>query len=301
MEKKILGRTGFSVTKLAYGAMELRGPRIWDGRKITEEQAQRILNAVLDAGINFIDTSYDYGRSEELIGKFISKRRDEYYLATKCGCMLSNKGDHDETLHVWTRDNLLHNIEVSLRRLKTEAIDLWQLHNPSPEAVKKGALLNVMEEVKAKGMVRRIGISTTQPEIEEFIKWDVFDSFQVPYSALQREHEEAISQAAAAGAGVIVRGGVARGDRAAGGQGEKTFWDTWEKARLDELLEAGQSRTGFLLRFTLSHPGMHTTIVGSLNPRHLVENLTQARAGALAEDVYDEAKRRLSAVKPIKV
>ena len=77
---RTLGRTGATVTTLGYGAMELRGaPR---GREIPAEQAERVLNAVLDGGITLIDTSPDYGQSEELIGRFISHRRDEYFLAT---------------------------------------------------------------------------------------------------------------------------------------------------------------------------------------------------------------------------
>src|SRR6266498_4873325 len=83
---RTLGRTGLQVTQLGYGAMELRGaPR---GRPIDDDQAQTILRAVLDSGINYIDTSIDYGLSEERIGRYISHRRDEYYLASKCGCLV---------------------------------------------------------------------------------------------------------------------------------------------------------------------------------------------------------------------
>src|SRR5271155_6156209 len=88
--KRELGRTGLPVTVLGYGAMELRGvPR---GRDVTEAQAETILNAVLDAGINYIDTSPDYGVSEERIGRFIGNRRSEYYLASKCGCLVGAPG-----------------------------------------------------------------------------------------------------------------------------------------------------------------------------------------------------------------
>jgi aryl-alcohol dehydrogenase-like predicted oxidoreductase len=80
MEQSTLGRTGLQVTKLGFGAMEIRGPRVWNGRPITDTESENILNAVLDSGINFIDTAYDYGRSEELIGRYISHRRHEYYL-----------------------------------------------------------------------------------------------------------------------------------------------------------------------------------------------------------------------------
>src|SRR5439155_7247378 len=82
LPKHELGRTGLQVTMLGYGAMELRGaPR---GRDVTEAQAETILHAVLDAGINYIDTSIDYGLSEERIGRYIANRRPEYYLASKC-------------------------------------------------------------------------------------------------------------------------------------------------------------------------------------------------------------------------
>ena len=74
------------VTKLGYGSMEVRGSRIWGGRPIDDATAEQILNAVVDSGITFIDTANDYGRSKEYIGRFLAHRRDEFVLATKCGC-----------------------------------------------------------------------------------------------------------------------------------------------------------------------------------------------------------------------
>src|ERR1700683_770031 len=86
IQTRPLGRTGTDVTILGYGAMELRGqPR---GPAISDDEAGRLLGAVLDSGINLIDTSVDYGRSEELIGRYLGHRRDEYFLASKCGCLL---------------------------------------------------------------------------------------------------------------------------------------------------------------------------------------------------------------------
>lgn len=78
LTKRKLGRTGLEVTDLSYGAMEVRGSRIWGGRAVTEQQAEIILNAVLDSGINFIDTSNDYGRSEEFIGRYLHTRNEEW-------------------------------------------------------------------------------------------------------------------------------------------------------------------------------------------------------------------------------
>ena len=130
LPKKTLGRTGLEVTQLGYGAMEVRGKRIWGGRPCTDEQADTILNAVVDAGINFIDTANDYGKSEMYIGQFLADRRDEYYLATKCGCHMQFAGDHDETPHIWTRENIMRNISDSLMKMRTDYVDVLQLHNP---------------------------------------------------------------------------------------------------------------------------------------------------------------------------
>jgi aryl-alcohol dehydrogenase-like predicted oxidoreductase len=295
MEKTVLGRTGLQVTKLGFGAMEIRGPRVWNGRPVTDSESEKILNAVLDTGINFIDTAYDYGRSEELIGQFISHRRHEYILATKCGCTLVDHGDHDETPHVWTRDNLLHNIDTSLSRMRTDYIDLLQLHGPTVQQTEEGQLVDVLKEIQATGKVRWIGISTYLPHITAYIESGNFDTFQIPYSALEREHENLIRAAGEGGAGVIIRGGVGRGEPGKG-LGQVDRWSLWEKARLDELLEEGESRTGFILRFTLTHPQLSTTIVGTKNPVHLAENVRYAQMGALPVNVYEEAKRRLDSI-----
>ena len=89
IEMRPLGRTGTDVTILGYGAMELRGQP--HGPPTADEDAGQLLNEVLDAGINLIDTSPDYGGSEELIGRYVGHRRDEYFLASKCGCLLGRR------------------------------------------------------------------------------------------------------------------------------------------------------------------------------------------------------------------
>jgi aryl-alcohol dehydrogenase-like predicted oxidoreductase len=295
MEKRVLGRTNIEVTRLGFGAMELRGPRIWHGRPFTDEQAERVLNAVLDAGINFIDTSNDYGRSEELIGRYIGHRRGEYFIATKCGCHVTDAGDHDDTPHVWTRENLLRCIDESLSRLKTDYVDLLQLHNPTVAEAEAGGLVLALREIQAAGKTRSIACSSTLPDLAEYISWGVFDAFQIPYSALERAHEEHISRAAAAGAGTIIRGGVARGEPGVG-LGRTERWRKWEQARLDELRSEGETPTQFILRFTLTHPDAHTVIVGTLDPAHLEENLAAAERGPLPLEIYAQAKRRLEAI-----
>jgi aryl-alcohol dehydrogenase-like predicted oxidoreductase len=128
-----------------------------------------------------------------------------------------------------------------------------------------------------------------------YLRWGVFDSFQIPYSALEREHEAWISETGKAGVGVIVRGGVAKGEPGVR-LGRADRWDKFEAAHLDELRTERESRTSFLLRYTLTHPSAHTIIVGTLHPEHLTENVQAIRRGPLSRSVYAEAQRRLSAV-----
>ena len=291
----VLGRTGLQITRLGYGAMELRGPRIWSGRPVTEGQAETVLNAVLDAGINFIDTSNDYGRSEEFIGKYLAGRRAEYHLATKCGCLVTRRDEHtDDTPHLYTRENLFRGLHESLARLKTDCVDLIQLHNPHVDVCQQEKCVEALQEMRRQGKARFIGISTALPHLPVYLRWGLFDTFQIPYSALEREHEEWLTEAGRAGLGVIVRGGVAKGEPGIG-EGQADRWAKFQAARLDELREPGESRTAFLLRYTLTHPEADTVIVGTLDPEHVAENVGALARGPLPLAVYSEAQRRLTA------
>ncbi len=291
--ERTLGRTELVVSQLGFGAMELRGERIWGGRPCNTSEARTILNAALDEGINFIDTANDYGTSELYIGRYLAERRDKFYLATKCGCNMQFAGDHDETPHIWTRENIMHNIADSLMKLNTSYVDILQLHNPDVESCKRNELVGVLHELKNAGVTRYIGCSTTTPHFEEYIKWNVFDVFQVPYSALQRTHENLITKAAQNGAGIIIRGGVGMGEPGKA-RGKQEAWALFEKARLDELRDPNESRIDFLLRFTITHPHCDTTIVGTKDHNHLLENIATVREGPLSPEIYEEAKKRLS-------
>jgi aryl-alcohol dehydrogenase-like predicted oxidoreductase len=292
--KRELGRTGLQVTTLGYGAMELRGaPR---ARDITEAQADTILNKVLDAGINYIDTSIDYGLSEERIGRYISHRRAEYYLASKCGCLVgappAPRGQRGH--HVFTRENVVAGVEQSLVRMKTDYLDVVQFHSsPSRQTLEERGALEALLELKEAGKVRFVGMSGTLPHLIDHIAMGVFDVFQIPYSAVEREHEAAIATAAQRGAGIVIRGGAAKGAPTEGKQAGLQ-WERWRQARLDDLLD-GTPAMEFILRFTFTNPDLDTTIVGTINPAHLQANLDVLEQGPLPLELYEEAKRRLAA------
>lgn len=294
---RTLGRTGLEVTTLGYGAMSLDSRF---GRTVSQTEANEVLNALLDAGVNFIDTSPDYGPSEEMVGRAIAGRRNEYVLATKCGCPVAVEPGQQG--HVYTPANITAAVEQSLRRLQTDHLDIVQFHgSPSRTTLDEHGAVEALKDLQRAGKVRFIGMSGTLPNLPAQIDLGAFDVFQIPYSALQREHEALIASARAAGAGTVIRGGVARG-----APSDEKAWDIrrlpevaeerprtlWETAALDDLLD-GASRMEFMLRFTISHPDLDTTIVGTANPDHLRQNFEAARKGPLAPDVMAEAKRRL--------
>jgi aryl-alcohol dehydrogenase-like predicted oxidoreductase len=300
--RRALGRTGADVTILGYGAMELRGlPR---GPQIADEDAGRLLNTVLDEGINLIDTSPDYGSSEELIGRSIGHRRDEYFLASKCGCPIELPPDATPPYeHDYSPANVRADVEQSLRRLHTDHLDLVQVHmSPSVAVLEDNRTVETLGELKEEGKVRFIGMSGLLPNLPGQIAMNVFDVFQIPYSALQREHEDLIARAVDAGAGTLIRGGAARG-----APSDDKNWRTgpigvtaeesqrrWQASGMEGLLgEAGMSRMEFVLRFTLSHPGLSSTIVGTANPAHMAENISVAERGPLPPELYTQAKERL--------
>jgi aryl-alcohol dehydrogenase-like predicted oxidoreductase len=295
--RRTLGRTGLEVSTLGYGAMELRGAPT--GPDLSADDAAALLNELLDAGVNFIDTSIDYGRSEDVIGDLIAQRRDEYVLASKCGCVPGAPQGSD---HVHTAENIRNGVEASLRRMKTDHLDLVQFHRSlhADEFDADGALSELLA-LQAEGKVRYLGVSAVLPTLDEQIDMGVFDAFQIPYSALQRDHEDVITRASDAGMGIIIRGGVARGapDDWDGRRyymvSNETMRNWWDEAELDELLD-GMARIDFMLRFTLSHPDLDTTIVGTANLSHFRANVAAAAMGPLPDDVVAETKRRLDDV-----
>ncbi|MEQ8790049.1 MAG: aldo/keto reductase [Pirellulaceae bacterium] len=295
MIKRTLGRTGLEVTQLGYGSMGLRGPKTWGVRVVSEQAAEAMLNQVLDSGINFLDTSPDYGLSEERIGRYLGSRRGEFFLATKCGCCYTQHEDHLEIDHVWTKEVIQQNLETSLKRLRTDYVDLLQFHGGDAETLQQQGLIDLLRDFRAQGKIRHLGVSSSLPKLPGMIDLGVFDTFQIPYSCLAPRHYDWITRAAATGAGIIIRGGIAHGGPDAEIQ-RPALNDVWTAAELDEVLPPDMDRAEFILRYTLSHPHCHTTIVGTCNAEHLAANLASAAKGPLPEVLRQQVAARIAAL-----
>jgi aryl-alcohol dehydrogenase-like predicted oxidoreductase len=300
LASSVLGRTGITVSRLGYGSMELRYTGDSARPELDRASAGALLNEVLDSGITYIDTSPTYGPAEELIGEFLSSRREDFTLATKTGFVIE---ELPARRHVFSRDVVRAGLEWSLRRLRTDYVDLVQLPgSPTPEELRELGTLEELEALRSEGKCRFFGISGWLPNLSEHVDWAGFDVFQIPYSVLEQENSSLLPDATSAGIGTVIRGGVAQGavvasgDAAAEGRpGERIAAQqaAWASADLDELLD-GNTRGEFMIRYLLSNQNINTAIVGTSSTDHLGANVAAARKGPLTAEVYAVAQERLA-------
>lgn len=299
----VLGRTGIEVTRLGYGTWEIEG-RIEGNpvsRPVSEKQVSTLLNTALDSGINIIDTADCYGHAEEFIGRSVSHRRSEFVVATKCGCNWKGRSRNTPP-KLFTRESVFNNVERSLKRLKTDHVDILQLHNPIIDQVDENDLIDALLEVKRQGKTRWIGMSSDMPHLPPLTRFEELDVFQVGYQAMQRESEDWIVRLGNDHRGFIIRSRAAKGqphyegtlahkqDLTISGPGT---WVNFDRAKLDELRDTGDSRVAFMLRYIISLPQAHTIAVGTLSLEHLQENIAAIKRGPLSPETLKEANFRL--------
>ena len=291
--KRILGRTGLELMPLGLGGMELH--------HLDQKQADILLNTALDNGVNYIDSSPEYLRSEERIGNAIAHRRAEFILATKCGDNMTGIGPS----YMFDRKTCLQNLEDSLRQLKMDYIDVWQLHAVIPEYIANGEaddVIQCMLEAKKAGKIRFLGasIKNGRPDedrhpaefgyhaIKEFMEWKVLDVVQIVYGGLTRRNELRIQKAAEKGTGIVTRGIL--------NKYKNNYDELFERSKISELFEANETRNEFLIRFALANKGVSCALIGTKSVEHLVQNIRAVEKGVLSQEVYNEAKRRLDAI-----
>ena len=289
MEYRTLGRTGLEVSALGFGAWEIGWTHPDDGADVG-----RLLNRALDLGINFVDSSAAYRWSEELIGKYLGHRRDDFFFVTKCGSWRVQRDDGEwvQTLD-YSGDAIQPAIDRSLRRLRTDHIDLIQLHSPPVEDVESGSGLEGLKRAQAAGKVRFIGISADGDAARVAIRSGEYDTLQITYNVLEQEPAEDILPAARAqGMGIIVKNPIANAVYEAPRTEETArLWD-WAAQLLAPEVTGDRPRVETALRWLLSDGKVDTAIVGTTNLRHLEENVAAAERGALPEATLAEIRRR---------
>ncbi len=278
METRTLGRTDLVVTRLGFG-----GARI-GLEDVNPDRVGRVLNRLLDDGITLIDTAACYHDSEELIGRYIGGRRNEYVLATKCGHVTG-----DATGEPWTRAVIEESIDRSLQRLRTDHVDLVQLHTCSADVLRTGEAVDAVMRAKEAGKTRYVGYSGDGDDALEAIRMGVFSTLQTSFNLVdQKGRADVLPEAKAAEMGVIAKRPIANG---AIGQSASPYGYAdayFERARQLEIPDgAPEDPIELSLRFTLSQDAIDTAIVGTTNPDHARDNLELTAKGPLANAVLD--------------
>lgn len=285
MELREYGNTGMKVSTLGFGGSEI-------GSNVSKQDVETLLNTALDAGLNVIDTAECYGNSEELIGDVLSHRRDDYYLFTKCGHAAGVDGPD------WDAKVLEQTIDRSLRRLKTEYVDVIHLHSCSEEVLRQGAVIEVLQRAKEAGKTRFIGYSGDTTDALYAIETGVFDSLETSLNIADQEAIDlTLPEARKRNMGVIAKRPIANAAWTFDTLPEDAYPFVYWR-RLQELgygFLAGndvQAAVETALRFTLSTEGVDTAIVGTTKPNRWQQNADLVAKGALPQELYDEIRTR---------
>ncbi|MFC5653263.1 aldo/keto reductase [Paenibacillus solisilvae] len=288
MEKRQYGNTGMNVSILGFGGAEIG----FEGA--TLDQVDKLLGSALDAGLNVIDTAECYATSEDLIGRAVSHRRDDYYLFTKCGH--SSGFDQPD----WDPAMLEASIDRSLKRLQTDYVDVIHLHSCSEELLRQGDVIDVLKRAKEKGKTRFIGYSGDHKAAQYAVQCGAFDSLETSVNIADQEAVTlTIPEAQKRGMGIIAKRPIANAAWKTGSKPESgyhhTYWERLQTLDYDFLRGDLSESIGMALRFTLSIPGVHTAIVGTSKPDRWLENARLLEQGLLTQVQYETIRAQWQA------
>jgi len=249
---------------------------------VEQSQVNKLLNTALDGGLNVIDTGECYRNSEEKIGNAVGHRRNDYFLFTKMGHGFPGSTDPD-----WSSKLLRESIEHSLKALRTDRLDLLQLHSCSLEILKEGTAIEVLQDAKAAGKTRYVGYSGDREEAAWAAESGIFDSLQTSINvADQQILDLGLPKAREAGIGVIAKRPVANvawrwGDEEPKNGYHRDYWERLKKLDYEFLKLPTDEAVAHALRFTLGQPGVCVAIVGTGKPERFAQNVVAASHGAL--------------------
>lgn len=284
METRQFGKTAMNVSVLGVGGDKIKGLALAD--------AERLLGSALDAGYNVIDTAECDGDSEEMIGRAGAMRRDDYYLFTKCG---HAAGEELPDYPDWNPNLLEASIDRSLRRLRTDHIDLMQLHGCSLDTLREGNVVKVLEKARGAGKVRYIGYCGDNEDARYAMRMNVFDGLQTSINiADQQEIDFTLPMAQERNVGVIAKRPLAevawqhrtlpRNDYA------YPYWERLQILRYDFLQGDVERAIAMALRFTISVPGVDVAVIGNTNPDRWQQNANMVAPGKLSEEEYQSIR-----------
>ena len=299
IEYRALGRTGIRVSTVGFGGSEI------GYQAVAQKTVDKILNAALDAGINLIDTAECYAGGEALVGKAIATRRAGVVLMTKCGHAPPGSALGRAIGYAqadWEPAMLARSIERSLKNLRTDHVDVLQLHSPPLATLRDGRAIEVIRRARERGQTRFVGCSADSDEAVYAVESGAFDTVQISVSIADQEAIELVlPKAAARGMGVIVKRPIAnaawrRGKQPPRDSYSRPYWDRLQALDYDFIRGDAEDSAAIALRFTLGTVGVTTAIVGTTRPERIAQNIAHANAGPLPAAEYQAIRARWRSV-----
>lgn len=307
MDIRSFGKTDMRVSALGFGAAEI------GYEDISDQVVDALLSVALDAGLNVIDTAECYADSEEKLGRALGPRRKDCFLFTKCGHAppLQPAGtlaraarrmwtplarSMGRSLPDWSPRLLEQTIDRSLRRLKTEWVDLLQLHSCSEQILRRGEVIEVLHRARQAGKARYVGYSGDGAAARYAVECGQFDALQTSLNIADQETIEAILPLARQrGMGVIAKRPLAnalwKSQRRPENSYHHVYWDRLQALGY-EFLKDSRTALETALRFPLSVAGVHTAIVGTTKPENWRKNAENVAAGPLEPERFAAIRTR---------
>lgn len=292
MERRSFGKTGLEVSVLGFGGAPV-------GFLETEQnEVAEILNNLLDQGVNLIDTTAGYEGSEEMIGKTISHRRDEFILVSKCGRAMDGLAGE-----AWSAAVIENTVERALRRLKTDHLDVMLLHSCDLETLQKGEAIAALVKARAAGKIRFLGYAGDNEAAAYAAGLADVAVIETSINICDQANiDDVLTLCQQNNVGVISKRSIANAawKGAAQQRGMYVNYAETYAQRLAQMAitpedlgfpgEAAQAWPEIALRFTLAQPGLSTAIIGTTKASHVTTNLVAAAKGPLPANSVNELR-----------
>ncbi len=287
MQQRVLGKTGLSVHPLGFGGAPI-------GLLDTQvTAAEKVLNYLLDEGVNLIDTAAVYKDSEVVIGKVIGHRRNEFILTSKCGRQLADLEGKE-----WTADYIAKTIDRSLQRLQTDHLDVMFLHSCTLEVLQQGEVVAALEKAKKEGKIRFAGYAGDADAISYAAVLPEIDVVEMTANLVDQANlNKPLSKIVENNVGVLAKRAMA--NTAWSADLQKGFYKDYAKPYVERFQQMDLSLENFqkldesivdwadlFLRFTLSIPNIHVGLTGTTSLTNAKKNVASYNRGKLNEEVF---------------
>ena len=278
MEYREYGNSGLKVSVVGFGAGQI------GNNSQSEKEIEILLNHVLDSGINLIDSARSYGLSEERIGKYLSHRRDEFFISTKIGYGIKGVSD-------WSSDAIAKGVEEALKKYRTDRLDFVHLHSCPIETLLRGEVIDALEKMVEQGKVKVAGYSGENEALKYAVASGKFSGVQTSVNIFdQQDIDATLLDAKKNGLGVIAKRPTGnapwRFNVKPTGHYCEEYWMRMKRMNLQINMDWQEAA----LRFSAYTGGVTSIITGTTNLKHLDENIKLVSQGKLPADIYNEIR-----------